>query len=161
MAELSCLNVFPIFGQNTKLLQDRYSTSLMWSLDRTQFSIFFGRCWVGLYQKDILMHFLPKVVQFPQPFHKDTILTPSFFWVQCQFLEMGSLFFNLGQLLSCIYLLSHSMSIVPICWKSVRGSTPICPVLVISIKISKILDHEANFRRCPHSFVTTSDGITL
>ncbi len=46
----------------------------------------------------------------------------------------------------------------------VRARTdPDLPSLVIfyvSIEISKILDHEANWRRCPHGPVTASHGMT-
>ena len=48
------------------------------------------------------------------------------------------------------YKQSHSMSTVPLSWKSVRGPTP----------IGKILDDEANRRQCPHGLVTASHGMT-
>ena len=64
---------------------------------------------------------------------------------------------------------SHSVSTVPICWKSVRGPTPICLVqcedilchiLAIPIEISQMLGHEANRKRYLHGSVTSSHGMT-
>ncbi len=40
------------------------------------------------------------------------------------------------------------------------GENPICQINAISTDISKILDHEVNWRRCPHGSVTASDGMT-
>ncbi len=55
-----------------------------------------------------------------------------------------------GSALSML-IFESSMSSVPIWRKSLCGPTPICPVL----------DHEANWRRCPHDSVTTSVGMTV
>ncbi len=78
-----------------------------------------------------------------------------------RYFHISSAFVSIACLKLCqreSFHVKHS-NLVEVCAQT-DPDLPSLIIFYVSIEISKILDHEANWRRCPHGSVTASDGMT-